>query len=161
MEHAAELYLKIGDKKAAMEAYRRIGNTHKVAELRASMGEFFESAREMLELGEEEEALSMLRKVQPEHPDFVDANLLFAERLMKKEQFAKARDALEKALQKAAPRSSQAAEVYYMLAKTFLRSDMPEKAKEFLEHVIDIDYSFRDASKLYDSLMPGHGKPKS
>jgi len=154
-ERAAKDYLKLNDKEAAIEMYRRLEDVRKMAELKAELGDFLDAARYLFSLGADVEAMSMLQRVEPGHPDFLDAFRLLGERLIKDGQYQKARDILEPTIKSLSPRSREATEIYYLLALASIRGNMLEKGKECLEQVLDIDYSFKDASKLYDSLLTG------
>ncbi len=154
-QRAAELYIKVNDKKAALEMYRRLGDAGKAAELRAELGDYFDAARELFGLGENAKAMSMLQRVEPSHPDFLDAYRLLGERLIQDGQYQRVKSIFEPTIQSLKPRSREVKEVYYLLALASIKGNMIEKAKECLEHVLDIDYSFKDASQLYDSLLKG------
>ncbi|MBN1594193.1 MAG: hypothetical protein JW941_13190 [Candidatus Coatesbacteria bacterium] len=154
-QKAADIFLSLNDKKAALEMYRRMGNKVRAAEMRAELGEFFDAARDLLGLGENERAMAMLERVEPSHPDFLDAYRLLGERLINEGQYERVRGIFEPAIKLVRPRSREAKEMYYLLALASIRGDRIEKAKECLEQVLDIDYSFKDASKLYDSLLKG------
>lgn len=156
-ERAAQLYLKLNDKKAAVEIYRRLGDAAKVAELKAELGDFFDAARELFSLGEDAKALSMLERIEPSNPDFLDAHRLLGERLIQEGQYQRVRSIFEPMVGLLRPRSRESKEIYYLIALASIKDNLVEKAKESLEHVLDIDYSFRDASKLYDSLLAGGG----
>lgn len=158
-ERAAQLYVKVNDMKAATEMYRRLGNVQKVAEMKASAGHFLDAAREFFAQGDSTKAIAMLQRIEPGQPDFMDATRLLGEHLMREGRYQMVRNVLERALPALKPRSHEAAEIYYMLAHAFMKEKMVEKAKECLEHVLDIDYSFKDASNLYDFLLAdGPGK---
>jgi len=156
-ERAAQLYLKLNDKKAALEIYRRMGDARKVAELKAELGDFFDAARELFGLGEDARAMSMLERVEPSNPDFLDAYRLLGERLIQEGQYQRVRSIFEPMIGSVKARSREAKELYYLLGLASVKDNLVEKAKECLEHVLDIDYSFRDASQLYDSLLAGDG----
>ncbi len=156
-ERAAKLYIQLNDKKAALQMYRQLGDTRKVAELKAELGDFFDAARELFGLGEDARAMSMLERVEPSHPDFLDAYRLLGERLIQEGQYQRVRSIFEPMIRSLRPRSREAKEIYYLLALASVKDNLVEKAKECLEHVLDIDYSFRDASQLYDSLLAGGG----
>ncbi|MBN2208757.1 MAG: hypothetical protein JW759_05645 [Candidatus Coatesbacteria bacterium] len=156
-QRAAQCYLKLNDKKAALEMYRRLGDVRKVAELRAELGDFFNAARDLLSLGEDARAMSILQRVEPTHPDFLDAHRLLCERLIQQGQYQRVRNILEPTIRSLKPRSQEAKEIYYLLAVASIKDNLVEKAKECLEQVLDIDYSFKDASQLYDSLLSGRG----
>ena len=154
-KRAAKDYLKLDDKKAAIEMYRRLGDVRKMAELKAELGDFLGAASDLFGQGADVEAMSMLQRVKPDHPDFLDAFRLLGERLIKNGQFQKARRILEATLSSITPRSREAKEIYYLLALASIGDNMFERAKECLEQVLDIDYAFKDASELYDSLLAG------
>ena len=156
-QRAAQFYLKLNDKKAAVEMYRRLGDVRKVAELKAELGDFFDAARELFGLGEDARAMSILQRVETSHPDFLDAYRLLSERLIQEGQYQRVRDILEPTIRSLKPRSQEAKEIYYLLAVASIKDNLVEKAKECLEQVLDIDYSFKDASQLYDSLLSGSG----
>jgi len=158
-ERSAELYLKANDLRAAAEAYRRAKRLDKVAELQGQMGDFLGAATELFRLGQEEKAIALLQRIDKGHPDFVQANLELARRFVDRKRPAMAKGALQRVVSAAPSRSREAAEAFYMLAVLYNGEGMVEKAREYLEKVLDIDYSFRDASRLYDSLLGRSGSP--
>jgi tetratricopeptide (TPR) repeat protein len=101
--------------------------------------------------------MSILQRVETSHPDFLDAYRLLSERLIQQGQYQRVRDILEPTIRSLKPRSQEAKEIYYLLALACIKDNLVEKAKECLEQVLDIDYSFKDASQLYDSLLSGSG----
>jgi tetratricopeptide (TPR) repeat protein len=156
---AAEMYSMDGDRAAAAECYERAGRYTEAAECCALAGAFdreaelLDKAGEHMKAGEvfhreglDDEAITALQKIDPEHEDFGRASALLGDMFRSRGQFSLAINKLRQSIgERQLERDNLP--VYYTLATILEANDQLAEAVEIYEKVMAFDYHYEDVER--------------
>ncbi len=143
---AAECYEKISRFAEAAECWALDGNAAKEAELLDRAGRFLASGQVFHREGMDDEAITVLQKVEPGHDDFPTAAALLGDIFRAHGQQSLA---IKKLLQSlgGAELDRSNMPVYYSLATIYESADRPDAAVEIYEKILTLDYHYQDVEQ--------------
>ena len=156
---AAEMFRMAGSRVAAAECFELAerfteaaecwaleGNAQKEAELLARSGDFLGAGEVYHREGVDEEAISVLQKVEADDAGFGRASALLGDIFRSRGQLSLAIKKLKQAIgENALDRENL--EVFYSLASLYASNNEPSDAVEIFEKILAFDYHFRDVEQ--------------
>jgi len=156
---AAEMFRTAGDRVKAAECYEKVhrfteaaecwaleGNAAREAELLDLAGQFLHAGEVFHREGMDDEAITVLQKVEPESEDFARAAALLGDIFRARGQLSLAIKKLAQSLGGAdLDRSNMP--VYYVLATIYESDDKPAQAVEIYERILGLDYHYKDVER--------------
>jgi tetratricopeptide (TPR) repeat protein len=156
---AAEMYRISGDRGQAAECYERSGRFTEAAECYALEGvpereaDMLDKAGEHLKAGEvyhregdDEAAITILQKIEPESPDFSAASALLGDIFRSRGQLSLAIKKLRQSIGEA-ELDRENVPVYYILATILEANEQVPEAVEIYEKVMSLDYHYEDVER--------------
>jgi tetratricopeptide (TPR) repeat protein len=143
---AAECYEKISRFNEAAECWALDGNSVKEAELLDRAGQFLKAGQVFHREGMDDEAITVLQKVDPGHSDFPIAAALLGDIFRAHGQQSLA---IKKLLQSLAGAELDRGNmpVFYILATIYESADRPDAAVEIYEKILTLDYHYKDVEE--------------
>jgi tetratricopeptide (TPR) repeat protein len=156
---AAEMFKVSGDRAAAAECYERSGRYTEAAECFALAGDFqreaelLDKAGEWMKAGEvfhregmDDEAITVLQKIEQEHDDFSAASALLGDMFRARGQLSLAVKKLRQSIGETELERDNLP-VYYTLATILEANDQIVEAVEIYEKVMAFDYHYEDVER--------------
>ena len=144
----------------AAECWALVGNSDKEAELLAKAGDFLGAGEVYHREGVDEEAISVLQRVEPDKPEFARASALLGDIFRSRGQLSLAIKKLKQAIGDDVL-SRENLEAFYSLAVLYASDNQPAEGVEIFEKILAFDYHYRDveqrlieARDLAQSLPP-------
>lgn len=130
----------------AAECWALSGNAEKEAENLAKSGDYFGAGAVYHREGIDEEAISVLQKVQPDDVEFAGASALLGDIFRSRGQLSLAIKKLKQAIgEDVLSRENLAA--FYSLASLHASDNQPAEAVEIFEKILAFDYHYRDVEQ--------------
>ncbi len=156
---AAEMFRMAGDRGQAAECFELAekfteaaecwalaGNAEREAECLAKAGDHLAAGEVYHREGADDQAISVLQRVQPEHESFGRASALLGDIFSSRGQTSLAIKKLEDAIDGQALSRENLA-VFYTLASLHAENQQPAKAVEIFEKILAFDYHYRDVEQ--------------
>jgi len=156
---AAEMYTLVDDRANAATCYEKAEHFEEAAECRALLGQhdneadllgragrFLAAGQIHHREGMDDEAITVLQKVEPEHEDFAEASALLGDIFQARGQFSLAIKKLKQAIaDRELDRDSLPA--YYSLATLCNANREVAEAVEIFEKILTFDYHYKDVEQ--------------
>ncbi len=166
---AAEMFALAGDRRRAAANYEQAGAFAQAAECFALAGddareaELLARAGEYLRAGQihrahqrEDDAISVLQKVGPEHPEFAPASAMLGEIFRERGMLSLAITKLRQALGDSEI-GRENASAFYTLATVYEADDQPQEAVELYEKILAFDYQYEDVNERLQNARRAAG----
>ncbi len=150
-ERAAENYEKAGANEHAAEYYAKAGNLRKAAPLFEAAEQFFEAGEAYVQVGKEDEAMSMFQRVRPASENYVRASNLLGQLFADK---GRHNLAIKKFLEITSNKSVTLdnIDVFYNLSRAYEKTGQLANARALYEKVILVDFNYKDANARLAAL---------
>ena len=145
-EQAAECFELADNYNSAAECWALAGNARKEAECLARAGDHLAAGEVYRREGVDEQAISVLQRVQPDDVGFGRASALLGDIFRSRGQLSLAIKKLEDAIGDD-PLSRENIVVFYSLACLNLDSKRAAEAVEIFEQILAFDYHYRDVER--------------
>jgi serine/threonine-protein kinase len=130
----------------AAECWALEGNAEKEAELLAKAGDLLSAGEVYHREGIDEEAISVLQRVEPDNVEFARASALLADIFRSRGQLSLAIKKLKQAIGDDVL-SRDNLEAFYSLASLYASNNQPAEGVEIFEKILAFDYHYRDVEQ--------------
>jgi tetratricopeptide (TPR) repeat protein len=144
--NAATCFESAGHYKEAAESRALLGQREKEAELLDKAGQWLQSGQLYHREGLDEQAITVLQKVQPEHETFSEASALLGDIFQARGQLSLAIKKLKQAIG-GRGLERETMPVYYTLATICHANDEVAEAVEIFEKILAADYHYKDVEQ--------------
>ena len=148
---AAELLVSAGEGAEAARIYRDLGEDGLEVQALQQAGLYYQSARRLMELGNNQAATDALQKVDEKDTNFADANRLLGELFYGQKMWPLAIASYQKTLQNGEV-GRENLESWYRFAICLKEDGQLQGALSVLEKILLVDYHYRDVKDQLQSM---------